>query len=377
MIFLPFLIFATSSAHMMLKTPVRYNFDDFDNFPLDAGGTNFPCKIAAGQYRQGEEARKENVFRAGENQTLSFTGSAVHGGGSCQISLTTDEFPDKKTQWSVIHSILGECPSNAPGNLPDDAFGNGADKFQFQIPKSVPSGNYTLAWTWFNKIGNREMYMNCAPITVTDGGDGNEEFPEMFIANLDPRLVPGNVDSCTSCCQTIEPTNLKFPDPGDYVDQRTSDLSDAKGSCPTTKRKKISGLAAVDSTSGTSASTTGETSTATASASQSVASAVTGTTTASSASASETSTSTVDSTSSNTTQPLLSNGCAPANLFNCLGTSFQRCTEELQWTGELELPAGLSCPPGLGMNMVLSPSSASARLKRMHKRRTRRLSRLL
>lgn len=45
--------------------------------------------------------------------------------------------------------------------------GHGTDKFQFSIPQQVPTGDYTLAWTWFNKIGNREMYMNCAPITVT------------------------------------------------------------------------------------------------------------------------------------------------------------------------------------------------------------------
>lgn len=70
----------------------------------------------------------------------------------------------------------------------------------------VPTGDYTLAWTWFNKIGNREMYMNCAPVTVT-GASGKTKrkahgqrhshgasvakrasamssLPNMFVANI-------------------------------------------------------------------------------------------------------------------------------------------------------------------------------------------------
>lgn len=93
----------------------------------------------------------------------------------------------------------------------DNPEGFGADKFQFAIPAQVPTGDYTLAWTWFNKIGNREMYMNCAPITVTGASqkrtrryhkapvhghlhsneatihqraDALSSLPDMFIANI-------------------------------------------------------------------------------------------------------------------------------------------------------------------------------------------------
>ena len=68
----------------------------------------------------------------------------------------------------MIKSIEGGCPSTNPGNVGTDPFGYGADTFNYTIPEGVVGvGNYTLAWTWFNKIGDREMYMNCAPVTVT------------------------------------------------------------------------------------------------------------------------------------------------------------------------------------------------------------------
>jgi len=66
----------------------------------------------------------------------------------------------------VIHNIISGCPSNAPGDLSN---GESPDTFQFIIPKGMPNRQYTLAWIWFNKIGNYEMYTNGATITVTSG----------------------------------------------------------------------------------------------------------------------------------------------------------------------------------------------------------------
>ena len=137
----------------------------------------------------------------GEPQTITFQGQATHGGGSCQISLTTDTPPTKNSVFKVIKSIEGGCPSTNPGNVGTDPFGYGADSFNFSIPSSIPAGkNYTMAWTWFNKIGNREMYMNCAPITVPSSSqrrsvdevdtpilterDSMSSLPDMFRANI-------------------------------------------------------------------------------------------------------------------------------------------------------------------------------------------------
>lgn len=96
----------------------------------------------------------------GAPQTLSFVGSATHGGGSCQLSLTTDKEPTKTSKWAVILSIEGGCPGGANGGTPAT--------FQYKIPEAVAPGDYTLAWTWFNKIGNREMYMVSQILCILD-----------------------------------------------------------------------------------------------------------------------------------------------------------------------------------------------------------------
>lgn len=100
-------------------------------------------------------------------------------------------------------------------------------KYNFTIPDDLPPNDYVFAWTWFNKVGNREMYMNCAPVTITgSGGDDGflDSLPDMFVANA------GNG------CSTEESADLKFPDPGADVEQlngATSAFAGPIGSCPT------------------------------------------------------------------------------------------------------------------------------------------------
>ncbi|KAL9612612.1 MAG: hypothetical protein Q9167_002818 [Letrouitia subvulpina] len=190
---------AIADGHLIMKTPVPYGADHIDTNPLLPDGSDFPCKQRPNVYK----LIKQNVMQVGQNQTLSFQGQATHGGGACQISLTTDKQPTKQSVWKVILTIEGGCPSTNPGNVGTDPFGYGADQFHFAIPPQVPLGDYTLAWTWFNKIGDREMYMNCAPITVTGASqkrrvddkltieDGTviqkralSSLPDMFMANI-------------------------------------------------------------------------------------------------------------------------------------------------------------------------------------------------
>lgn len=150
-----------------------------------------------------------NDMPVGQDQTLSFVGGATHGGGSCQVSVTLDKEPTKDSVFKVIHSIIGGCPADVEGNMSGDASFTGTSKFTFQIPAGMPNGEYTLAWTWFNRIGNREMYMNCAPITVTGGSDSTavyDALPDMFVANVPPGTV------------TIpEGKAVVFPNPGGSV----------------------------------------------------------------------------------------------------------------------------------------------------------------
>ncbi|KAI8936222.1 hypothetical protein NX059_006647 [Plenodomus lindquistii] len=190
-----------SAAHMVLKEPVPYGEQTKD--PLAENGSNFPCKAIP------YTVKSMNQWPVGSTQQLVFTGSATHGGGSCQVSVTTDKEPTKSSKWKVIHSFEGGCPNSFDGNLPDGT--NSDTTFPFQVPSELPNGELTMAWTWFNHIGNREMYMACSPIAVTGGASDNKEFdalPDMAIANID---VPGS-------CGTTEPmVDYTFANPGKYV----------------------------------------------------------------------------------------------------------------------------------------------------------------
>ncbi|KAF2461036.1 hypothetical protein BDY21DRAFT_279514, partial [Lineolata rhizophorae] len=189
-------------GHMVMHSPVPYGVDSLNNSPL-AGG-DFPCKQRPGVY----EISTMNDMAVGEEQELSFMGGATHGGGSCQVSVTLDQEPTPESTWKVVHSIIGGCPTADSGNAGDDPNAIVGNPFRFSLPEGMPNGQYTLAWTWFNKIGNREMYMNCAPITVTGGADEGDtsvfdSLPDMFVANI-PEIG----------CGTQESQDAVFPDPG-------------------------------------------------------------------------------------------------------------------------------------------------------------------
>ncbi|GKT99013.1 spore coat protein sp96 precursor [Fusarium langsethiae] len=202
-----------ASAHMLMANPKPYGSPS--NAPLEANGSDFPCK---GQVNDGAST---NTYKAGSTQQLSFIGSAVHGGGSCQVSLTTDKNPTKDSVWKVIHSIEGGCPAkNQAGNYPENASAENPDKYDFKIPEELAAGDYVLAWTWFNHVGNREMYMNCAAVTVEgEGGskDHLDSLPDMFVANV------GND------CATLADTDLEFPNPGSSVSKLKSKLTPPDG----------------------------------------------------------------------------------------------------------------------------------------------------
>lgn len=183
-------------SHMIMASPKP--FGSPNNSPLDPSGSDYPCHMTTVDTSTGPS----NDWAVGSTQTLSFSGSAVHGGGSCQIAITTDKTPTKDSKFKVIHSIEGGCPGVG-----------GPATFDFKVPDMLPDGDLVMAWTWFNKIGNREIYMNCANVKVSGGASDTSKFeklPDMALANI-------QVGSGASC-KTAESSDYTFPGVGQNGD---------------------------------------------------------------------------------------------------------------------------------------------------------------
>ncbi|KAJ5940429.1 hypothetical protein N7516_000597 [Penicillium verrucosum] len=152
------LLASTVSAHMQLSNPypirsplnkdAKGQKDYSYTNPLSTSGSDYPCKGYAD-----DDFEAVDTWAPGSSQEMSLEGSAVHDGGSCQLALTYDQ---GKT-FKVIESIEGDCPIDK--------------KYKFDVPSDAPSGDALFAWTWFNKVGNREMYMNCAMVTIGDSSN--------------------------------------------------------------------------------------------------------------------------------------------------------------------------------------------------------------
>lgn len=384
-----------------MNTPVPYGKTSLLKSPLSANGADYPCQQRTGVY---DKEGANNIMPQGSTQKLSFTGSAVHGGGSCQVSLTTDLKPTKGSTFKVIHSIEGGCPArNAAGNLGDNPTAANPDTYQFTIPNDLAPGDYTLAWTWFNKIGNREMYMNCAPVTVTGGNGGSanatakrdegslvddtifgkraggslNSLPDMFIANI------GN-------CKTNETVDLVFPNPGASVEKLGNPKDLQLTTCPGTLGVSSGGSAggssggsaggssggsAVAPSSTASSSTTsapqpsnpGGVFVPSASAAPSVASSVAAV--APSAPAPIPSSGTSAPSTSGGSGGALSGTCTTEGMFNCVGgSSFQQCASGT-WSVVQPMAAGTKCSAGQTQSLNITAGKRSVRFSHGHIRR--------
>ncbi|KAL8279131.1 hypothetical protein RQP46_008387 [Phenoliferia psychrophenolica] len=170
------------------------------------------------------------TLEAGTNFQVNMTGSATHGGGSCQFALSYDQ---GKT-FAVIASVIGGCPL--------------AEAYTIPVPKDVPAGTKALfAWTWQNLVGNREEYMNCAVVDVK-GTSKSYTGPGLFRANT----------LGSSECRTVEHQDVVYPNPGpsvQYLDASTSASSPATVLSPCTNNQVTS--VTVTSNGGTVAPGTG------------------------------------------------------------------------------------------------------------------------
>lgn len=388
----------TANAHMIMATPKPFGGPELDNSPLTSA--NYPCKLQGNPATFYNREGLTTTMAIGETQTLSFKGSAVHGGGSCQLAVTKDLQPSVSTSWQVILSIEGGCPSKD---------GQGPSTYDFTIPDSIAPGDYIFTFTWQSKLaGLPEFYMNCAPITVTGGAgkrsEGNEtmaiasreELPELFVANL------AEINSC----KTTPGTDPQYPNPGPNVIRPGSNNNFAKvegsdcvpkgassggsssgsgpgsdgsganggsdsagsgsGSAPATSAaaaapsapaaapSSSAPAAAPPASSGFMTSVKPASSSAAAPEASSAPAAAPSSAAASAAPSSPPFPITNSTTTGSGSGPAaggLTGTCTDEGMFNCVGgSSYQQCASGA-WTKMTELPAGTKCAEGQTMNL--------------------------
>ncbi|ETI21120.1 hypothetical protein G647_07464 [Cladophialophora carrionii CBS 160.54] len=199
-----------TQAHMQMSWPyplrspldpdVLVDDKDYDmTNPLLPDGSNFPCKNYQ-NYTGGYVTKA--TYLSGGTYDMWLNGTADHDGGSCQLSLSYDNGQTFK----VIKSMIGGCPL--------------MHNYNFTIPEfAPPSDSALLSWSWFNLVGNREMYQNCARVKIIAAPNQRyrrgslyrrqasslDQLPNMFVCNVN------------NGCQTIEQREVIFPDPGDQV----------------------------------------------------------------------------------------------------------------------------------------------------------------
>ncbi|KAH6954533.1 hypothetical protein DER45DRAFT_507447 [Fusarium avenaceum] len=326
-----------AQAHMEMTYPAPfkskknpYANGDIDysmTSPLSGSGSNFPCKGYHTLFGTAAGAPTA-TWTAGGSYSITIEGGADHGGGSCQASLSFD----RGKTWIVIQSWIGNCPTSPSGN------------FKFALPVDTPGGNAIFAWTWFNKIGNREMYMNCAAITVK-AATGTPKValrnrPAMFVANV------GNG------CGTTETKDLMFPNPGPNVSLTSSNTGPPVGQCPagpgvqipTTTKKATTTKAPVKVTSVpggvfiTVPTTTKKT------------------TTTSKRTTLKTTTTPIKPAPTKPAAGVITPGtpCKPEGYWNCIktGTAFQRCASGT-WSVAMAVAPGTRCVPGQSMEFTI------------------------
>lgn len=162
------LVMQTALAHMAMMVPpprrspnhpgYRGGDIDYDITAPLGDRAKFPCRGAPA----GPLAK---TYAAGSAIAVRMGGSAVHGGGHCQFALTYD-----MVNFVVLKTVMGNCLTASLD-------------YAVPIPKDAPAGNVTLAWTWFNRVGNREIYMNCADIAITGSPAGVIQGRRMVVAN--------------------------------------------------------------------------------------------------------------------------------------------------------------------------------------------------
>ncbi|KAG9232412.1 putative killer toxin subunits alpha/beta [Amylocarpus encephaloides] len=286
------------------------------------------------------------TFAKGAKANMTIVGGAVHGGGSCQASLSYDQ---GKT-FTVIHSYIGSCPLKS------------GDNFDFTIPSDAKEGIALFSWSWVNQIGNREFYQNCASVNIAAGSGpapsvAFDKRPQMFVANL----------AGINDCKTVESKDTVFPDPGPDVTEKviakdnTNTVTGncgAAGAAPAGGAPPAGGDSPAAPADGGKAPESSAAAPAPTSAAPSSAAAAAPTITiipsqapssAAGGGASPTSSASSPPASSGAAGAATTNGqCGATSGSSCAGSSFGQCCSSFGFCGVTETHCGVGCQAGFG-----------------------------
>ncbi|KAK4224514.1 hypothetical protein QBC38DRAFT_370868 [Podospora fimiseda] len=209
-----------ATAHMYLSFPTPLdNSDPDNNRPLSPSGSDFPCK---GLLHLVSSTKSSVAWTAGQPVQFTIKGVAIHGGGSCQVSLSVDG----GSTFRVLHSWEGNCPRTKEDNV-----------FEFIMPRDVPEmRGAVFSWIWLNRLGNRELYMDCVVVDVVGrrGKKQKQHGSDKFSAisfNERPQIFVANLAGINSC-KTLEGKPVKFPYPGpDVTSSDGEETADPVGDC--------------------------------------------------------------------------------------------------------------------------------------------------
>ncbi|ETS82466.1 hypothetical protein PFICI_04342 [Pestalotiopsis fici W106-1] len=227
------IFFSHVYAHTLMQHPIPFPSQLMDNGPMAKDGSNWPC---SGETEY-DWSGISNIWERGSQQHLQAMGGASHGGGSCQISVTTDLKPTRQSKFRVIHSIEGGCPIR---NLTAVNYGDSPTVllpsiYNFTVPPWLPIGPAVMAWTWYGRWSVPEMFMNCAPVMIM-GYDQGVDIPDAILEdqyNKAPLVFEAN--NGNGCWTRNKGSCVKFPNPGNSVERNMEcpfdELTQFTGTC--------------------------------------------------------------------------------------------------------------------------------------------------
>lgn len=169
------------NAHIFIQDPPsRYNkyseyyvsnnlvnYDLKSPLNVDPDYFTFPCK--------GFPIGPPTKIYQSNSISITLEGTAIHGGGHCQFGISYDN-----KEFVVLKTVFDTC-------LLDTL------TYTLDLPENIPSGDIIIFWTWINRIGNREYYMECADISLNNGNQNNVDIigKELLVVNLPGYSVVG------------------------------------------------------------------------------------------------------------------------------------------------------------------------------------------